>query len=79
MTLGPIKPGDIVKVEINGRQFHAIAGGKRDGRLQFEPIERSVTYHEAKAKQVIAHWRKRGRPRSSVQTSTEPAPLAAVA
>ena len=79
MTLGPIKPGDIVKVEILGRQFHGLVTGKRNGRLQFEPIERGISYFEAKPKQVIVHWGKRGRPRTSVEVRTEPTPLAAAA
>jgi hypothetical protein len=79
MTLGPIKPGDIVKVDIRGLQFHAIAGAKDNGRLQFEPIQRGITYHEAKPREVIAHWGKRGRARASVEASSEPTPLAAAA
>ena len=81
MTLGPIKPGDIVQVELRGRglRFHAIAGAQRNGRLQIEPIERNVTYYEAKPREVIAHWGKRGRPRTSIEVRSDPAPLAAAA
>ena len=79
MTLGPIKAGDIVRVQIRGRVFLAYAGAKDKGRLKLEPIDRGITYFEAKATEVIAHWGKRGRPRASVEVRSEPTPLAAAA
>jgi len=79
VTLGPIKAGDIVRVQIRGRVFLAYAGTKTKGRLQLEPIDRGITYHEAKASEVIAHWGKRGRPRTSIEVRSDPAPLAAAA
>jgi hypothetical protein len=66
MTIGHVRVGDVVEVDRLGRRFHAIVTG-RDGRLlTLAPIEPGITYRRASAREVIAHWARRGRPRTSV-------------
>lgn len=63
MTLSRIHGGDIVRVDIKGRIFLAFAVGREDDVLVIEPVDRRMTYTRATSRQIIAHWRKAGRPR----------------
>ena len=58
MTLGAVNPGDIVLADVRSRRFYAIviAGPKRE--LEVQPIDRRVTYHRVKAREVIGRWRR---------------------
>jgi hypothetical protein len=58
MTLNGVKPGDIVLADRKGRRFYAIVTGRRERELEVEPIDRRVTYHNVKAREVIGIWRK---------------------
>ena len=58
MTLNGVKPGDIVLADRKGRRFYAIVTGRRERELEVEPIDRRVTYHHVKAREVIGIWRK---------------------
>ncbi len=58
MTLGGVKPGDIVLADRKGRRFYAVVMGRRERELLVEPIDRRVTYHHVKAREVIGIWRK---------------------
>jgi hypothetical protein len=58
MTLASVKVDDLVLVSKRGRQFLAVVTRRADGRLQFEPVDRRVSYREATAREVIGHWRK---------------------
>ena len=58
MTLGGVSPGDIVLADRKGRRFYAVVVARRDRELDVEPIDRRVTYHHVKARQVIGVWRK---------------------
>jgi len=66
VTLGGLRPGDIVLADRKGRRFYAIVT-ERDGReLRVQPIDRRVTYHSVHAREVIALWqqpRRRGKAR----------------
>jgi hypothetical protein len=53
-----VKPGDIVLADRKGRRFYAIVTGRRERELEVEPIDRRVTYHHVKAREVIGIWRK---------------------
>jgi hypothetical protein len=65
MTLAGIRPSDLVRVEIKGRVFIAeVRSRPVNGRIEIDPIERGITYRSAKAREVICHWAKRGRPRT---------------
>jgi hypothetical protein len=57
------RPGDIVRVDKNGRVFEAFVLAKPDGVLEIEPIGRGVPYTTATACEVVCHWAKRGRGR----------------
>ncbi len=56
MTLGGVNPDDIVLADVRGRRFYAIV--RRERGLEVNPIDRRVTYHQVKAREVIGIWRK---------------------
>ncbi len=58
MTLGGVNPGDIVLADRKGRRFYAVVTERRGRELEVEPIDRRVTYHHVKAREVIGIWRK---------------------
>jgi hypothetical protein len=58
MTLGAVKPGDIILADRKGRRFFAIVTERRDRELVVEPIDRRVTYHVVRAREVIGIWHK---------------------
>lgn len=68
MRLEGIEAGDIVEIDRLGRRFHALVSGNAPGGLSIQPLDRKVTYRVCRAREVVAHWAKRGRPR----TTTEP-------
>ncbi|MCU0313424.1 MAG: hypothetical protein MUC84_05105 [Solirubrobacteraceae bacterium] len=72
MRLDGITPGDIVRVSVRGRVFHALVRGVTDGGLQVEPIERGISYRQVKAHDVLEHWAKRGRPRAQAERDVNP-------
>lgn len=66
MTLGAVKPGDIVRIDKRGRIFLAEVNerisetGKRT-RLVVTPITSGITFREASASEVIGHWKRMSR------------------
>ena len=58
MTLAGVKAGDIVLADRKGRRFYAIVIERRERELAVEPIDRRVTYHLVKAREVVGIWRK---------------------
>ncbi len=68
MRLEGIQTGDIVEVDRGGRRFHAIVTASAAGGLALAPVDRRVNYYSCRSREVVGHWAKRGRPR----TSTEP-------
>ena len=63
MRVEGIETGDIVEVDRLGRRFHAIVAGAASGGLTIQPLDRRVTYRSCRAREVVTHWAKRGRPR----------------
>ncbi|HET9074712.1 MAG TPA: hypothetical protein VFN48_09050 [Solirubrobacteraceae bacterium] len=68
MRLEGIEAGDIVEVDRLGRRFHALVSGNAPGGLAIQPLDRKISYRTCRSREVLVHWSKRGRPR----TSTEP-------
>jgi hypothetical protein len=58
MTLRALRGGDIVLCERRDWRFYAIVIARHDRELEVEPIDRRVTYHRVKAREVIGIWRK---------------------
>lgn len=58
MNLAGVQSGDVVLADRKGRRFFAVVTGKGQRELQVEPIDRRVTYHHVKAREVIGIWRK---------------------
>jgi len=75
MRLEGIQAGDIVEVDRLGRRFHALVSitGSAGG-LSIQPFDKRITYRSCRAHEVVGHWAKRGRPRSSPE-ALEPSPL----
>lgn len=75
MRLEGINAGDIVEVDRLGRRFHALVSVTgAAGGLSIQPLDRRITYRSCRAHEVVAHWSKRGRPRTS-SAPLEPSPL----
>jgi hypothetical protein len=74
MRLQGIESGDIVEVDRLGRRFHALVTGNASGGLAIRPLDRRVTYRSCRARDVVGHWAKRGRPRVTDEP-LEPSPL----
>jgi hypothetical protein len=62
MASDDIVPGDIVRVAVRGRVFHALVKGTVLRGFRVEPIERGVADRTVKLKDVVDHWSHRGRP-----------------
>ena len=58
MNLQGVKDGDIVRIDKKGRIFLAEVTGKERGKIRVSPITNGITYHEASAREIVAHWRK---------------------
>jgi hypothetical protein len=69
MTRGGVCPDDIVLADVKGRRFYAIVIVRRERELEVEPIDRRITYHRMKAREVIGVWRKS---RASSARNVEP-------
>ena len=61
MQISSIRPGDVVKLDIGGRNFFAeVTGSRQDEErvLTVEPISNGFYFYSAKPRQVVAHYRK---------------------
>ena len=74
MRLEGIQAGDIVEVDRLGRRFHALVASTTPGGLSIQPLDRRITYRSCRPRDVLAHWAKRGRPRTTAEP-LEPSPL----
>jgi hypothetical protein len=74
VRLEGIQLGDIVEVDRLGRRFHALVTGDASDGLSIQPLDRRITYRRCRARDVVAHWAKRGRPRTT-NHPREPSPL----
>jgi len=73
VRLEGILTGDIVEVDHHGRRFHALVTGSQTGGLTLAPLDRRINYHSCRSREVVGHWVKRGRPRTTNQP-LKPAP-----
>ena len=65
MRLEGIESGDIVEVDRLGRRFHALVSGNAPDGLAITPLDRKITYRTCRAREVVGHWARRGKPRAS--------------
>lgn len=72
MRLDAVNPGDVVRVSVRGRVFHALVRGTTPGGLQVEPLQRGVSHRHVSARDVLEHWAKRGRPRADADRAVNP-------
>jgi len=73
MRLADVLTGDIVLVNRKGRIFHATVTALEPRGLAIEPIDKRVTYRRCGSHDVVGHWSRRGRPRTS-QDPLSPSP-----
>ena len=67
-----ILPGDVVRLSVRGRVFHALVRGVDARGLAVEPIERGISCRRARAGEVVEHWSSAGRPRAQAARSVIP-------
>lgn len=72
MRLDAVNPGDVVRVSVRGRVFHALVRGTTPGGLQVEPLQRGISHRQVNARDVLEHWAKRGRPRADADRAVNP-------
>jgi hypothetical protein len=70
MRLEGIEAGDIVEIDRMGRRFHALVSGNAVDGLSIQPLDRRVTYRSCRAREVVGHWSRRGRPRATIEPLT---------
>lgn len=58
-----IATGDIVLCSIGGRRIYGEVSEITDGVVHFRPITPAAGWRHAGPRQILAHWRKTGRPR----------------
>lgn len=61
----------MVRVSAQGRVFHAVVRGSVLGGLDVDPIERGITVRRVKARDVVEHWARAGRPRAESSADRE--------
>lgn len=72
MQLDGISPGDIVRLSVRGRVFHAIVRGAGPGSLTVDPIERGISCRRAAPGDVLEHWESASRPRAEAGRAVSP-------
>jgi hypothetical protein len=65
MRLEGIHTGDIVEVDHRGRRFYALVTGPAPDGLTLVPMDRRVNYYSARSREVVGHWVKCGRPKTT--------------
>jgi hypothetical protein len=65
MRLEGIQTGDIVEVDRKGRRFYALVTGPAPGGLALAPMDRRVNHYSCRSREVVGHWVKRGRPKTT--------------
>jgi len=63
MRIERIAVGDIVLCSIGGRRIYGEVAEIAAGTVHFRPLSPAAGWRHAAARQVIAHWRRTGRPR----------------
>ena len=72
MQTNGIAPGDIVRLSVRGRVFHALVRGVDAGGLTVDPVEKGVSCRRAGAGDVLEHWASVGRPRAQALRAVSP-------
>lgn len=72
MQLDGISPGDIVRLSVRGRVFHAIVRGAGPRSLAVDPIERGVSCRRVAPADILEHWESASRPRAEAGRAVSP-------
>jgi hypothetical protein len=65
MRLERVAVGDVIKARVKGRTLWGEVTEVKDGVVYFTPISPAAGWRHASAREIIGHWRKTGRHRSS--------------
>lgn len=76
MRTGRIQSDDVVEVRVKGRCIVGRVTEVSDGVVYFNPICPGAGWRRAKAREIVAHWRKIGRRDTGTEDETElPGPM----
>ena len=73
MRLRGVRTGDVVQVDRLGRVFFAVVAGTTADGLALRPCDKRITYRSCRAREVIGHWARQGRPIGTAE-ELEPSP-----
>lgn len=65
MRIERVALGDIVLCSIGGRRIYGEITEITSGVVHFRPLSSAAGWRHAAPRQIIAHWRRTGRPRLS--------------
>lgn len=71
MRIERIAVGDIVLSSIGGRHIYGEVSEITGGTVHFRPLSTAAGWRHAAPRQIIAHWRRTGRPRASGEVHVE--------
>lgn len=71
MRTGRIQIDDVVEVRIKGRSIVGRVTEVHNGVVYFNPICPGAGWRHAKARDIVAHWRKTGRRDGGEEDSSE--------
>lgn len=57
MTISSLKGGDVIEVDIKGRQFYAGVREISGRTVRFSPLDSRITWRECTSHQVIGIWK----------------------
>ena len=72
MQTDGIAPGDMVRLSVRGRIFHALVRGVDSRGLAVDPVERGISCRRAAPGEVLEHWASAGRPRADASREVIP-------
>ena len=78
MRTGRIHVDDVIEVRVKGRSIVWRVTEISDGVVYFNPICRGAGWRHAKAREIVAHWRKTGRRGGGEEDASEseqPSPI----
>jgi hypothetical protein len=75
MRLAEIRADDVVLADKKGRRVFGLVTEVEEDVVRFRPLMPNTTYRHASAREIVGHWRKAGRPRSSSAPAVAQLPL----
>jgi hypothetical protein len=70
----PIQIDDIIEARVKGRTILGRVTQVEDGVVHFHPICPGAGWRHAKAREIVAHWRRTGRRSGKTDNEADPSP-----